>query len=188
MRRTGWRIARPLNCGVMRTEADWFKAIEEQTRTTDPQQWTTLDGLRLVEQALAEHPQSSRLWNRRGDLIQLLHEDLASYSLTDARVSYQRALAANPNDPEAYESLGYFFDAVDEQLDEAERMFRRAIQLGAGVGSWVGLARVLAEMGRRDEALTLLAADTCPHASVREVIDVRGEIKDGRWDADQGAG
>jgi hypothetical protein len=66
-------------------------------------------------------------------------------------------------------------------------MFRKAIELGAGAGSWVGLARVLAEMGRREEALTLLAADTCPHASVREVVDVRGEIKDGRWDPDQRA-
>jgi tetratricopeptide (TPR) repeat protein len=171
----------------MRTEADWFKAIEEETRTSGPRRWTTPDGLRLVELALAEHPQSSRLWNRRGDLIQLLDDDLASYSLNGARDSYERARAADPNDPEAYESLGYFLDAVDEQLDEAERMFRKAIELGAGAGSWVGLARVLAEMGRREEALTLLAADTCPHASVREVVDVRGEIKDGRWDPDQRA-
>jgi tetratricopeptide (TPR) repeat protein len=169
----------------MQTEADWIRAIEEQTPAIGSRHQASSAGLRLVERALAEHPQSSRLWNRRGDLIQLLDENLGSYSLEDARDSYERARAADLNDPEAYESLGYFFDAVDEQLDEAERMFRKAIELGAGAGSWVGLARVLAEMGRRDEALTLLAADTCPHANVRDVVDVRGEIEDGRWDPEE---
>ena len=172
----------------MPTEAEWFKAIDEQTRTIGPRKWPTPIGVQLVEQALAEHPQSCRLWNRRGDLIQLLDEGSASHSLTAARDSYERARSADPNDPESYESLGYFFDAVEARIEEAERMFRRAIDLGAGAGSWAGLARVLAELGRRGEALTLLAPETCPHANVQDVVNVRDEIEDGRWDPDQRAG
>ncbi len=90
--------------------------------------------------------------------------------------------------PRRTQSLGYFFDAVDERLDEAERMFRKALEFGAGAGSWAGLARVLAELGRREEALELLAHHRCPHANPRDVVDVRGEIEDGRWDPNQQAG
>ena len=105
-------------------------------------------------------------------------EDSPTYSLNDARESYERARAADSSDPETFESLDYFFDAVDEQLELAEKMFRRAIELGAG--SWAGLGRVLAQTGLREEALALLAPDTCPHAHDREVVNVRQEVNEGR--------
>src|SRR5688572_24383964 len=102
-------------------------------------------------------------------------------------MSYENACAVDPLDPEAYESLGYFFDAVDEHLDDAEGMFRKAIALGAGPSSWARLARVLAELGRRDEALQLLAPGVCPFAMVETIDEMRFEINEGRWNPKPGA-
>ena len=172
----------------MPNEAEWLQALEEQVRALGPRQWTTSAGLRLVDQALAEHPTSAGLWNRRGDLIQLLEDEAEPYSLADARTSYERARAVDPTDPQAYESLGYFFDAVAGRLGEAEGMFRKAIELGAGPSSWAGLARVLAQLGQVQEALDLLARSSCPCADARQVIDVRDDINEGFWSPKQSAG
>jgi tetratricopeptide (TPR) repeat protein len=149
----------------MPSEADWLNKVKHLTSESGKDE-PSFEHIRLVEEGLREHPRSARLWNLRGDLIQLVEDDqtLESYSLDDARDSYEHARAAAPDDPEAYESLGHFFDAVDEQLDIAATMFRSAIERGGGAGAWAGLARVLTQLGRRDDALKLLLRSACPYA------------------------
>ena len=121
------------------------------------------------------------LTNRRGDLIQLLEEVDTPYSLNDALASYERARALDPTDPEAFESLGYFFDAVAERVGDAEDMFRKAIELGAGADSWLALHESWHNLDRSEEALKLLEPGSCPHADAPPVVDVRWEINQGRW-------
>ena len=172
----------------MRTQAEWLEAIAEQSRGVGSQPSATLANLRLLDEALVEHPASVRLWNRRGDFIQLLEEMDPPYSLSDALASYERARALDPTDSEAYESLGYFFDAVADRVGDAEDMFRKAIELGAGADSWAGLARVLAQLDRSEEALKLLEPGSCPYADAPSVVDVRWEINQGRLGPNQSAG
>src|SRR5262249_34926917 len=81
------------------------------------------DALRMVEEGLQAFPKSARLWILRGDLIQLSDDDV-SYSLDDVLPSYNKALECDPGSGEAYESIGYFLDAVMDEPEKAEPYFR----------------------------------------------------------------
>ena len=105
------------------------------------------DALRMVEEGLRSFPRSARLWILRGDLIQLSDDD-RSYCLDDVPASYQKALECDPENGEAYESIGYFLDAVMDEPAKAEPYFRKAIALGRKESAAEGLARVLEQVGR----------------------------------------
>lgn len=132
----------------------------------------------VVEESIAEHPLSPKLWCLRGDLIQLAEKD-AGYELNDALISYRRALEIDPSNAEAYESIGYYEDAITNNLAYAESSFRKAIELGAGRESHFGLARVLAELNRGTEALKILSTENCPFADTAETKEIKVEIKEG---------
>ncbi len=103
------------------------------------------EDLELVERALEAHPDSVELWCLRGDLIQISNDE-GRYRLEDAEASYTRAAEIDPEDPEAFESLGFFYDAICADPGKAEPFFRRAIDLGAGESAHEGLAEVIAEL------------------------------------------
>jgi tetratricopeptide (TPR) repeat protein len=140
----------------------------------------SLEVLALVEEAVAAFPQCARLWCLRGDLIQCSPIG-ANYQLADALSSYQEALVADPLCAEAHESIGYYYDVIEDDPNVAEASFRRAIRLGAGRDSYIGLARVLAELGRREEALEVLAPQNCPLQDEAEIHIIREEIAGGMW-------
>lgn len=94
----------------------------------------------------------------------------------------RKATELCPDSCEAWESLGFALDNVENDATGAEAAFRRAISLGGGEWSFAGLARVLAEAGRREEALRLLSESECPYHSHEEVVLMRTEIKAGSWD------
>ena len=104
----------------------------------------------------------------------------APYSLEDALLSYEKALMINPDYAEAHESIGYFFDVIDEDLEKSETAFREAVRCGGGASSVAGLARVLAERGH--PVLEILAmidhSDLDPSA---HLMDIREEIESGMW-------
>jgi tetratricopeptide (TPR) repeat protein len=71
------------------------------------------------------------LWNLRGDLIQLSNGERAGFKLKDAVESYKRALALNPNDQDALESLAHYYDGVEPHSAKAKRyakQFVKAVQ------------------------------------------------------------
>ncbi|HEY7114850.1 MAG TPA: hypothetical protein VIA45_18115 [Thermoanaerobaculia bacterium] len=105
------------------------------------------DALRMVEEGLRSFPNSARLWILRGDLIQL-SDDEASYCLDDVRASYDKAVECDPGNGEAYESIGYFLDAVMDEPAKAEPFFRKAIACGRKESATDGLARVLEQIAR----------------------------------------
>jgi lipoprotein NlpI len=61
---------------------------------------------------------------------------------------YQQAVAVDPSFGEAYESIGYYYDVLEEDLSMTEMAFRKAIELEMGLNSYFGLARVLTEQGK----------------------------------------
>jgi tetratricopeptide (TPR) repeat protein len=114
----------------------------------------------------------------KGDLIQL--SDGRQYELADARRCYQQAADLAPESPEAFESLGFFFDAIESDLKRAEIAFRKAAELGGGPNTYAGLARVLSGRGHSTKELLALL-DGCPHAQSTPVQEMRSEIMQGVW-------
>jgi tetratricopeptide (TPR) repeat protein len=136
--------------------------------------------LTLVEEAVSTFPKSPKLWCIRGDLIQFAPME-AQYELADALLSYQTAIEIDPLFAEAYESIGYYYDVIDENFPASEAAFHKAIEFGSGMHSYFGLARVLAEEGKLDEALSILAPDYCLFHSEIEIDILREEIEAGEW-------
>lgn len=132
----------------------------------------------LVEEALISCPRSAKLWCIRGDLIQLSEPD-SGYTLNDALKSYEQAIASDPDCAEAYESIGYYYDAVMDDPQMALPPFRKAFSLDQGVGTYLGLARVLAELNCTDEALNLIASENCPHSDDPKIKELAEEIRSG---------
>lgn len=102
--------------------------------------------LEMIETAIREYPDLAELWILRGDLVQLSdHDD--RYTMKDAESSYLKAIQLEPDDPEGYESLGLFYDAVMADPVQAKPQLEKAIALGAGDTAHEGLAEVMDQIG-----------------------------------------
>jgi tetratricopeptide (TPR) repeat protein len=157
------------------TEAQYIETLERLISKNAP---ATLEQLALVDEAVRVFPQSPRLLCMRGDLVQLAPTD-SPRAVAEALQSYLRAIEVSPGFANAYVETGYYYDVHEDDPAQAESFFRRAIELGAGVQAYAGLGRVLAELGRKQEATSLLKA--CPHSATTEVAEVLREIESGIW-------
>jgi hypothetical protein len=160
---------------VMRGEEEYILAI---TELLDGRNEAPPEVFPLVEEALSEHPGSSELWCLRGDVIYCSNGDV--FDPEDILASYERAAELDPHCVEAYESIGSYHDVFTEDLPKAEEAFRKALTLGAGWVSVYGLARVLAQLDRRAEALALLS-EPIPGEGA-DIADLRQEILSGVWE------
>ncbi len=77
--------------------------------------------------------------------------------------SFQRALQANPNNPDAYYNLAATYATMGQQsqngqwLEQSEQLYRQAISLNEGhVDAHRGLAALLVDNGRQQHAFDLL--------------------------------
>lgn len=149
----------------------------------------SLEPIYLAQKATRAHPQSPTLWCMFGDLVSsrcgtgdiIKAEDL-EIELEDARRFYMTALEVDPSYGEAHEALGYYVDTYDDDFVLAEKYFREAISFGGEEDSFVGLARTLAQAGRKSEAIALLGPEACPFASEAKCCNMRKVIEDGDWD------
>jgi len=140
---------------------------------------TQTDGdIEQIQTFLLQKSESARLWNFCGDAIQMSDSDTDRYSLDDARLCYETAIDKFPNDPEGYESLGFWHDCFGT-FDRAKHYFTQAIDRTDSETPRLGLARVLAQMGHRDEGLAILA--TCPDQDSLDLKVLRDEIHSGNW-------
>jgi tetratricopeptide (TPR) repeat protein len=162
------------------TETDYVREIKSLLPEEGE---VAVEVLELMEKAVAEHPDSAKLWCWRGDLIQIASLE-AGYELDDALKSYERALEIDPLNAEAYESIGYYEDVIMSNSASAESPFRKAIELGAGRDSYYGLARVLAELSRNTEALEVISSENCPYYETAEIQEIKTEIEEGVWNDD----
>lgn len=140
--------------------------------------------LALADEAVQAFPDAPELWCLRGHLIELAPEGY-SVALTDAADCYRKATQLDPDYADAWESLGYYLDNYDEDLDAAEQAFVNAIRTGGDADSYIGLARVLTQKGQKDAALKVLGAADCPYADEEDVEAMREEIRDGLWSPEQ---
>jgi hypothetical protein len=139
--------------------------------------------LHLAEEAVSKCRASPELWVMRGNLIQLSEQD-SPYKLRDALLSYERALLVDSRCAEALQEIGYYFDVIDEDLPRVEAAFRRAIDCGGGEQSHVGMARVLAELGKRDEGERVLAKARTIFGATTGIQRMEHELGAGYWHRD----
>lgn len=104
--------------------------------------------IKEIDEELACTP-SVDLWVLRGDAIQLCEED--AYDLDDARQSYMKAIALDPESADAFESLAHFTFAVDADPQGSLQYFERALALGAGQSAREGLHAATEDLAEDDE-------------------------------------
>jgi len=85
------------------------------------------EALELLE-TIPKQYMTSDMWVKRGIYMQL-GDGTDTYSLADAKESFKRAIALNPNNVEAMIELGYFLYAVEDNAIDAKRHFRKAVNL-----------------------------------------------------------
>lgn len=136
--------------------------------------------LAMAHAAVEEHPHSAELWWIAGSLNELarIEHDTSSPSALDPLACYRRAVAIEPSSARAWTSLGAYLDVWLDDLEGAETALRTALRHAPESDAFEVLARVLAQQGRRAEALDVL--DRRPAASSRTL---RAEIERGDWDS-----
>jgi tetratricopeptide (TPR) repeat protein len=125
-------------------------------------------------------PDSSDLWYSLG-IIMSRCDDSYEYSAKDYLRCFENAIKYDPTNAEAYQELGYVLDVYFDKYEEAEEAFKKAIEFGAGHESYYGLARVLAQMCKEDDALYCISEENCPYSEHPEINKLRTEIKDRDW-------
>ncbi|MEX2560988.1 MAG: hypothetical protein WD403_13790 [Pirellulales bacterium] len=159
-------------------EDDAISHLEEAFQSTDC--FDSSRFLAMLDAAISQFPTSAEIWCLRGRGLELWSGE-ATFSKDDYRACYERAIEIDPGCAEAHQELAYLLDVYYEDFVASEQRFRTAIALGGGVESHVGLARVLAQVGRSDEAIAVLSEKHCPFANDAEVVRMRREILLGEW-------
>ncbi len=163
------------------TESDYIERISELWPEGDE---VSPEVLALSTEAIETFPDSPELWCLRGHLLELAPEEYP-VPLTEALTCYRKAAELDPEYADAWESVGYYLDNYDEDFEGAEKAFRKAIQAGGDMDSYIGLARVMAQKGRKDAALRVLSAPDCPYADEDDVAEAREEIEQDNWSPDE---
>ena len=154
------------------------KSYIDQFRFSGENGWATDGDIDQIKSFLAHNEDSARLWNFCGDAIQISDSEHSRYTLDDSRECYETAIKKFPDDFEAYESLGFWHD-VHGELELAASYFKLALERSNSEATHTGLARVLAELGRRDECLAVLAKH--PNQNSLDVKILRDQIEAGHW-------
>jgi eukaryotic-like serine/threonine-protein kinase len=126
----------------------WNKRTERELRKASE----------YFRQAIAKDPNYAAAYDGLADSYTLLDE-YASFSTAEARsqslAAVTKALEIDPALAEAHATLANIRDKYDNQWQEAEREYRRAIELNPSyVTGHEWYSFYLAEMGRNEEALT----------------------------------
>lgn len=134
----------------------------------------------LCLKAVTKYPKESALWYNLGILLER-STGTRGFSAEDFLRCFENAVDCDSNSAEAQNELGFVLDVYFDDYGKAEQAFRRAIELGAGYESYFGRARVLAQMGRTDEAIHSLSEKACPFHDHPEIKNLQSEIVNGEW-------
>jgi tetratricopeptide (TPR) repeat protein len=138
----------------MMTEAGFLRRIQARLRRGRKQNRQVLE---LAKRAVDAYPKSAWLLIVFGELIEMITQDDEYESFNPPKL-YRRAIRYEPNYWEGYEAAGFYQFVYGgkygnlRSLKKSEDLFRRAIRLGAGNDSFLGLGGVLLEQGRHSAA------------------------------------
>lgn len=137
----------------------------------DREKEISLETMKLVEDSILKFPNSSKLQCIKGDFIQLSSED-TPYELLDSLKAYEQAIELDPKCAEAFESIGYYYDIIDEQFDLAREAFEKALEVEVRIDSIIGLARVRAELNEKSSDIVRFLEDSSfkTHEKVEKLI------------------
>lgn len=134
----------------------------------------------MIEYFLAQSPNDEKLWDAKGDYVQI-YSGNASITLDGALEAYKKAIECNPNYARAYESIGYYLDVIEDDYEGAEQYFLKALSLDKSKDSYRGLARVLAQQNRIEDALAVLDSESCPYHEDNDIKTLKIAIENGDW-------
>ncbi len=125
------------------------------------------EGITLIRQGTADALESGARWGMPIFFTALAEAQACAGAVGEALATVEQALEANP-DAHLFRTNAVMVRGAlrltQQQAELAEADFREAIALSRGMGAkgyelraTMGLARLLAQQGRRDEARTMLA-------------------------------
>ncbi len=159
-------------------ESDLYLELEQLRHADNVGQ----DQIHLIASAVQIHPESGRMWVLYGDLLKLatIHNDIESkFDIPDC---YHKAIEIDPEDVEAWTELGYFYDTFRDNFKDAEIAFENALRFGGARDACCGMARVLAQQGRRSESVELLSESLRQNPGDENIHRMKREIEAGDWD------
>jgi tetratricopeptide (TPR) repeat protein len=144
-------------------------------------QYSSSHVLRLAERAVRQYPKSARLLIALGELIEVSRE--SDYRGFDPLKLYLRATQCEPDYWEGYEAAGFYYFVHNDygnkkSLKKAEVMFRKAIRVGAGHDSFLGLGGALLEQGKL--ALARGALQKCTRRADPWLKDLLSELSESK--------
>ncbi len=150
--------------------------IELLFERRDDEKEVSFETMKLVDDAIMKFPDSSKLLCIKGDFIQLSSED-TPYELLDSLKAYENAIEVDPRCAEAFESIGFYYDALEEKFELARNAFEKALEIEERLDCVIGLARVRAELNEKSSGILIFLEHSTfkNHKRVKELID---EIKD----------
>jgi len=170
---------------ITEIETLWYQIDLDAPDLCSIERFNTMS--QLLDRAMRHFPCSSDLWCIKGDIL------LAKYMITNQIPEfteryncYINAIRYNNNHSYAYESLGHLYHLHNKNLSESARYFQLAINLGAGPWSYIGLAEVLAETGRRALAIKCLKDATEKFGSDHNLDIAINQVEHGQWDPPAG--
>jgi tetratricopeptide (TPR) repeat protein len=137
----------------------------------------------LMEEALERFPTSARMWCIRGNYLELLLRPWDDPTVIDRIIQcHEKSSELDPHASEPYESIAYLYDVFANDYAKAEEFFRKSLERGGGPDSFFGLARVFAQIGKRDEAISVLSRLPSEIQEREDFRHLREEIEQGFWE------
>ena len=109
------------------TESDYISDLRARWPHGDTSE-ASLETIAVADEAVRAFPQSARLWEMRGCLIQLGPESLP-HPLEESLRSFQRAVEIDPQFADAWDEIGHYYDAVLDDEKTAQEYFEKAKRL-----------------------------------------------------------
>jgi hypothetical protein len=127
----------------------------------------------LLIEAVRKYARSPHVWTLLGDLVQICDTPQGAPT---PEACYKRALRIDGQHHDALVGLGFYHDVFSGDLGKARRYFRRALEVRRTTEARVGLARVLAQLGKEKESFALIGRLKAPAAR-----QLAREIASGIW-------
>jgi tetratricopeptide (TPR) repeat protein len=144
------------NIDLLYAESLVYTAMEDIPRTEA-----------VLRELLDEDPENASALNALGYTL-VLHTE----RFDEAKELIEKALEIKPNDPAITDSLGWVEYRLGN-LEEAERLLRKAYDALPDPEVAAHLAEVLLKMGRKEEAEKMLKEMTVKHPKDEHLIDVK---------------